>query len=247
MNETAPVFNISRLRLESDGQGVRTLVCFKDCPLKCKWCPNEEQMKKVQPHWYTPESLLESLKLDDIYFRASYGGITFGGGEPALRSNFIADFARQCNREWSIYIETSLNVPLEDVQILSHVIDYWYIDVKDGNDKIYRKYTKKSNALVLSNLKYLVGMGLKDKITVRIPKIPGYNTPQDVQKTEELIRGLGIENIDFLYYSKSWPETVTTMGKPAEPVKSAWYRRIMRIMNNTIVKIYDALEDNGRH
>jgi pyruvate formate lyase activating enzyme len=38
---TAPIFHIERHALH-DGPGIRTLVFFKGCPLRCSWCSNPE-------------------------------------------------------------------------------------------------------------------------------------------------------------------------------------------------------------
>lgn len=147
------------------------------------------------PISYTPASLLDVLLIDDIFFRVSpAGGITFGGGEPALQSVFIEEFRKICPNEWTLYIETSLNVPIEHVERLSGLIDYWYIDIKDMNEEIYQKYTGVSNLQVKKNLEYLVQAGVKDKIMVRIPLIPGYNTLGDVDKSQKRIHLLGLSS-----------------------------------------------------
>ncbi|MCG8530843.1 MAG: choline TMA-lyase-activating enzyme [Desulfovibrionales bacterium] len=42
------IFNVQKYNMY-DGPGVRTIVFFKGCPLRCKWCSNpESQLKKVQ-------------------------------------------------------------------------------------------------------------------------------------------------------------------------------------------------------
>ena len=88
MNDHVNIFKIERLRIETDGEGVRSLVCFSGCPLKCKYCLNKSDMNKA-PLSLTPEELRDSLAIDDIYFKASsVGGVTFGGGEPSVHSEF---------------------------------------------------------------------------------------------------------------------------------------------------------------
>ncbi|MEG1458674.1 MAG: glycyl-radical enzyme activating protein [Acetivibrio sp.] len=45
------LFNIQKFSLH-DGPGIRTVVFFKGCPLKCKWCANpESQSSKTQVLW----------------------------------------------------------------------------------------------------------------------------------------------------------------------------------------------------
>lgn len=44
MTETiGRIFNIQRYSLY-DGRGIRTLVFFKGCPLRCRWCSNPESI-----------------------------------------------------------------------------------------------------------------------------------------------------------------------------------------------------------
>ena len=38
------IFNIQRYSL-NDGSGIRTIVFFKGCPLRCPWCSNPESQK----------------------------------------------------------------------------------------------------------------------------------------------------------------------------------------------------------
>ncbi len=47
-NESGTIFNIQKFSLH-DGPGIRTVVFFKGCPLKCRWCANpESQANKIQ-------------------------------------------------------------------------------------------------------------------------------------------------------------------------------------------------------
>lgn len=49
--QTACIFNIQKFSLH-DGPGIRTVVFFKGCPLKCKWCSNpESQSGNIELTW----------------------------------------------------------------------------------------------------------------------------------------------------------------------------------------------------
>lgn len=45
MERTALIFNVQKYSIY-DGPGVRTLVFFKGCPLRCKWCSNPESQNR---------------------------------------------------------------------------------------------------------------------------------------------------------------------------------------------------------
>ena len=85
-------FGISRHRLFRDGQGVTTLVGGIGCPLSCSWCINAVcRDPSYKPKIFTSAELYERLKIDDLYFEATNGGVTFGGGEPLLQAAFIGN------------------------------------------------------------------------------------------------------------------------------------------------------------
>ena len=198
-----PLIGISRHRLLTDGEGVTTLVAFHGCPLHCKYCINPEcNIVKGIKETLTPKELYEKVKIDDIYFLVTGGGIMFGGGEPLLRSDFIAEFRQICGYKWKIYIETSLNVSQILIEPLVDIIDYWIIDIKDWNDYIYTQYTGCSNSQVKENLEYLLSRGCVDKIMVRVPSIPEYNCDSDIKLTVEELNRLGIKSIDKFEYVK---------------------------------------------
>lgn len=43
LERKATIFNIQKYNMY-DGPGVRTLIFFQGCPLRCKWCANPEGM-----------------------------------------------------------------------------------------------------------------------------------------------------------------------------------------------------------
>ncbi|WP_199911809.1 [formate-C-acetyltransferase]-activating enzyme [Dongshaea marina] len=111
------IFNIQRYSLH-DGTGIRTLVFFKGCPLRCPWCANPESrsnriqyVRKPQKcihcdecamdsqecpsgAWeqvgteMTVEDVMAEIAKDDIFFDASNGGVTLSGGEVLSQPHF---------------------------------------------------------------------------------------------------------------------------------------------------------------
>ena len=199
--KTAPLIGISRHRLTTDGEGVTTLVAFHGCPLRCKYCLNPQSLHSegIWKH-YDCMQLYEEVRLDELYFLATHGGITFGGGEPCLQSDFIYEFRQLCGQEWQLSVESSLNVPQENIEKLLPVIDYYIIDIKDINNDIYQQYTGKENEKVLNNLHYLIEHGKNEQIIVRTPIIPVYNSESDVDNSIPLLKEMGITQFDRFTY-----------------------------------------------
>ena len=198
---TAPVVAVARHRVTVDGQGITTLVCFYGCPLRCKWCLNPFTWKESTPRkLMTPQQLYEQVRQDDLYFQATGGGVTFGGGEPLLQSEFMEAFRNLCGDAWHLCAETSLNVPWEHVERAARSVDMFYVDCKDTNPEIYRSYTGQDNGFMLRNLKGLLELVGPERIVVRVPLIPGYNTEQHRQYSKQLLAELGITQFDFFTY-----------------------------------------------
>ena len=198
----APLIGLSRHRIGVDGKGVTTLVAFHGCPLSCAYCLNR-QCLRPDGMWreVTTQELLEEVAIDNLYFQATGGGICFGGGEPCLRSTFIKEFAKKMPPQWNITVETSLNVARSHLERLLPIVGMWIVDVKDMNPDIYKKYTQKDNVRVVENLSWLLQHDdMASRIMVRLPLIPDYNTPDDVQRSRQKLETMGITQFDEFTY-----------------------------------------------
>lgn len=200
-NSIFPSIGIDRHRIGRDGQGVTTLVCAYGCPLRCKMCLNPQSFRdNTVVQRYTAEQLYDKVKIDNLYFCATGGGITFGGGEPLMYAEFINEFGRLCPSGWKINIETSLNVSEDKVGFAALVADIFIVDIKDMNPAIYKAYTGADNARVINNLSLLIDMIGAENIVVRVPLIKNYNTTSDCDRSEQMLRDMGITQIDRFEY-----------------------------------------------
>lgn len=197
----AKVIGIARHRLTTDGDGVTTLVAFHGCPLRCRYCLNPHCLGDAArfPE-YSPEGLYEKTRVDELYFIATNGGVTFGGGEPCDRPQFICEFRRLCGPAWRINLETSLNVPSANIAALLPAVNALIIDLKDMNSEIYRKYTGQPNDLVIANLRLIAEAGRQDDCLIRIPLIPDFNTDADRHASQAALQALGFNNFDLFTY-----------------------------------------------
>lgn len=197
----APLIGIRRHRIAVDGKGVTTLVAFHGCPLRCRYCLNA-QCLHPQGVWrtITPEQLIEEVSIDDLYFQATGGGITFGGGEPLLQSRFIEAFHALVPQTWNITVETSLNVDKSHLERLLPLVDQYIIDVKDLNPTIYRTYTSRGNAQVISHLQWLADQGMADRVSIRLPEIPGFNTRAAIDESQKTLEAMGYHDFERFTY-----------------------------------------------
>ena len=202
---TFPLAFCDRLRMATDGAGVTALVGAYGCPLQCKLCINPQTWQgrtdgKPPFTRVTPEELYDRVKIDNLYYLATGGGVTFGGGEPLLHTDFLVAFHAVIPKEWHLYAETCLYIPEKSVRATATVVDHFFVDIKDMNPTIYKAYTGQDNAPVKENLALLLSLVGEDRITVRVPRIPNFNTVADVQTSVEELKGMGVVSFDLFDY-----------------------------------------------
>lgn len=197
----ASLIAISRLRIGTDGHGVTTLVAFHGCPLHCHYCLNPECLEPTAKVLeMSPEEVMAEVSKDELYYIATKGGVTFGGGEPLLHSQFIKDVLELGASRWHTTVETSLNVPRSHLEELFPFIDEYIVDIKDMDSEVYESYTGRSNELVISNLRWLVEKGLAKRILCRVPLIPGYNDLESQRESQHKLLQMGLERSELFTY-----------------------------------------------
>lgn len=202
---TFPLAFCDRLRMATDGAGVTALVGAYGCPLQCKLCINPQTWQgrsdgKPPFERVTPTELYDRVKIDNLYYLATGGGVTFGGGEPLLHTDFITAFRALVPKEWRIYAESCLNIPEENLRAAARVVDHFFIDIKDMNPAIYKAYTGKDNTLVKANLALLLSLVGAHRITVRVPSIPDFNTEADTEASVRELQAMGVTSLDRFAY-----------------------------------------------
>ena len=86
MNGT--IFEVKRFAVH-DGEGLRTTLFLKGCPLRCQWCSTPESqsggVEKTDTYVYgqrmTVEAVMREIRKDALFFFISGGGMTLSGGE----------------------------------------------------------------------------------------------------------------------------------------------------------------------
>ena len=199
--QRARIIRIARHRLSTDGDGVTTLVAFHGCPLCCRYCLNPQSIDdRGRFKEYSPKLLYDEVRIDELYFLATNGGITFGGGEPCLRPQFIREFRELCGPTWQLNLETSLNVPTANIEALLPMVNTLIIDIKDMNPDIYRNYTGRNNTLVLDNLLLIAEAGRQSDCIARIPLIHEHNTDAEREISRKALEALGFNRFDLFTY-----------------------------------------------
>lgn len=185
-----------------DGPGIRYIIFFQGCHLRCKYCQNRDTWDTTQGSLYTVDDLVTKILRYKNYFLSSGGGVTVSGGEPLLQADFIIELFKELKKHnISTAIDTSGIIKINDkIKDLINLTDLFLLDIKCINDEICKDLTGVSNKLELEFAKYLSDNN-KD-IWIRQVLVPGYtDNPNDLYDLKQFLDTLKtVKRIDILPY-----------------------------------------------
>ena len=122
-----------------DGPGVRFVVFFQGCHLRCKCCHNPDTWSVNEGTEYTAEEIVKKVLRFREYF-GKEGGITLSGGEPLLQADFAREIFRLCHENGiNTCLDTSGAVWNDAVKALLNETDRVLLDIKYTTDALYRE------------------------------------------------------------------------------------------------------------
>jgi pyruvate formate lyase activating enzyme len=234
------VFDIARGSYE-DGPGIRTVVFFKGCPLKCVWCQNPESQRaeaeelfyaercikcgrcadgchslarRKAGDFYEPGKLARLILRDKIFYETSSGGVTFSGGEPLMYIDYILQVSKRLKEDKiHIAVETSGYFDFEKLEKgLLPLIDLFLFDIKILDPVKHLEFTGKDNRRILRNLEKLLKNG--STVMPRIPLVPGYTaTKENLSGIAELLKNHELTEYELLTYNPSGLDKWERLGK----------------------------------
>lgn len=174
------------------------------CGLCIDSCPT--QALKLYGYESDAQKIINRVKKDKLYFDNSGGGITLSGGEVMMQPKFTLQLL-ELAKDAGIHtcIETSGYGKQEDYEKVLPFVDLFLFDYKLTDPEEHKKYSGKSNQLILENLKFLNKKGAK--INLRLPLIKGINdNAEHFQAIVDLSnRYENIENVEIMPYH-NWGE-----------------------------------------
>ena len=225
-----------------DGPGIRTVVYFKGCPLRCLWCSNPETQKLENEFWdydgslykgnknpcsgcpaanslkqvakdMTLEEVFEIVMKDENFYRNSGGGVTLSGGEILVNSAFAIKLFEKLKEEYiNTAIETTGYGNYKDLENLAKLTDTVLFDIKHLNSQKHKEYTSVSNEIILENLTKLSKW--HKKIIMRFPFIKGINDDEkNIRQTAEFLKNLNLLEVNILPYHTMGLEKYRKLGR----------------------------------
>ncbi|MGB4617845.1 MAG: pyruvate formate lyase family protein, partial [Dethiobacteria bacterium] len=213
MTKDLNVYDVQRTCVH-DGPGMRTTLFFRGCNLRCLWCQNPEGLSFQGEPKYSFDELMEIVLRDKPFYFSSGGGITLSGGEPLLQDSdsLISLLEKFKEENINVAVETTFNVPWENIVRVAPYIDLFLIDLKIvGNDILHKKYTKRDSSLIQDNLRKLPE--LKANVKFRMVMVPGYTDSEDnIRNTADLLKSLGYDSIELLKYHNLYEDKAERLG-----------------------------------
>ncbi|MBQ4601115.1 MAG: pyruvate formate lyase-activating protein [Oscillospiraceae bacterium] len=172
-----------------DGPGLRFVVFFQGCPMRCQYCHNPDTWKPNTGNVRSAASLIAEMERNRAFY--SKGGITATGGEPLLQIDFLLELFTLAKKD---KIHTCLDTSgityrpgdsgyAQKLDKLMEVTDLVMLDIKHIDPEAHKLLTGHDNAPVLEFARYLSRKGIP--MWVRHVVVPG------ITDKEEPLRRLG--------------------------------------------------------
>ncbi|MBR5188124.1 MAG: radical SAM protein, partial [Clostridia bacterium] len=138
-----------------DGPGIRFVVFFQGCHLRCKCCHNPDTWSFSEGTEYTAEEIMKRVLRYREYF-GTRGGITLSGGEPLLQADFAREIFTLCHQNGiHTCLDTSGSILNDSVKALLKETDLVLLDIKYVSEEQYRENVGCSLQAPLAFLEYL--------------------------------------------------------------------------------------------
>ena len=195
-----------------DGPGVRFVVFFQGCPLRCKCCHNPDTWDMAGGTEYSAEEIVSKINRYKDYFGRE-GGVTLSGGEPLLQSEFALEIFRLCHKNGiNTCLDTSGCILNDSVKQLLEETDRVLLDIKYTDEEQYRENAGCDMKKVLEFLTYLNKKHIP--VTVRQVIIPSVNdSDENINRLREIIKKFScVDKTELLAFRKICQTKYDNMG-----------------------------------
>lgn len=206
-----------------DGDGFRTVIFLKGCPLRCQWCSTPEswdhRIEQAEDVTYgkimTVNDILKEVRKDSCCYFHSNGGMTLSGGEILAQPKFTLEILKAVKDECiNTAIETSFYGAWKLIEPILSYVDTAFVDMKFFSKEKHKQYVGVDNQRILDNLLKTNDVEKPFKLVIRTPIIPGIT--DDEKELEQIGRFCAelkhLKHVQLLPYHRLGTDTYRKMG-----------------------------------
>ena len=210
-----------------DGPGVRFVVFFQGCPMRCQYCHNPDTWNIEDGEEMSAEEIITRFERNRSFYQT--GGITATGGEPMLQLDFLIElFTKAKEKGIHTCLDTSgiifpeklveseqtkemeMNLTgidadtrtdrMQKIEQLMSVTDLVMLDIKHIKDEEHQKLTGQSNRNILAFARYLDSIG--KPVWIRHVVVPGITFDrEELTELGKFLKTLhNVEKLEVLPY-----------------------------------------------
>lgn len=189
-----------------DGPGVRYVVFFQGCPMRCQYCHNPDTWNMEDGTLTDTDEIIAKMERNIDFYTS--GGITATGGEPMFQLPFLTElFEKARTKSIHTCLDTSGIVyrpedelQQEAIERLLDVTDLVMLDIKHMDEEEHKKLTGYSNRNVFAFAKLLGKRNIP--LWIRHVVVPGitYNKEELTQLGRFIKTLSNFEHLEVLAY-----------------------------------------------
>lgn len=176
-----------------DGPGIRTVVFFQGCSLRCKFCHNPDTWNFNEGIKISTQELITKIKRYKPYFERSSGGVTFSGGEPLMQPEFLLEMLKLCKASGINTCLDTAGVGFGNYKEILKYTDLILYDIKHIDPKAYKSLTGKSQDETNDFLKVVSSMNIP--VIARHVVVPGLTDTEKFMKELKIFAHKHIKNL----------------------------------------------------
>lgn len=200
-----------------DGPGIRLVVFFQGCPMRCKYCHNPDTWAPGKGTVMTVDEILELYEKNKSFYHN--GGITATGGEPLMQMEFLTGlFARAKEEGIHTCLDTSgvlyRRARQSQFEELFSCLDLVLLDIKHSSPAGHQALTGQELEPVLEFAGALEERGIP--MIIRHVALPGItDSPEELGDLGHLIGHFhNLIGLEVLPYHTMGVDKYRQMGLP---------------------------------